>query len=140
MIFRPALAALFLLCAPLSAAGIGEAFSLPSTTGDRITPEALGGLLRHAARHPQGALFVQSLSVAGVSGTAAKLAQGGNRAARGNAFVKTGTLRDVTGIAGYVNAANGAQYVVVGFVNHPNAPAARPALDALLAWTAALPD
>lgn len=107
---------------------------------ERITPEALAGLLRHAARHPQGVQFVQSLSIAGVSGTAARLARGGQSAARGNAWVKTGTLRDVTGIAGYVNAANGARYVVVGFINHPNAPAARPALDALLEWTASLPD
>jgi D-alanyl-D-alanine carboxypeptidase/D-alanyl-D-alanine-endopeptidase (penicillin-binding protein 4) len=30
--------------------------------------------------------------------------------------------------------------VLVGFINHPNAPAARPALDALLEWTASLPD
>lgn len=43
MILRPTLAALFLLCAPLSAAGVGEGFSLPSTTGTRITPEALRG-------------------------------------------------------------------------------------------------
>ncbi len=107
---------------------------------ERITPEALAGLLRHAARHPQGVQFVQSLSIAGVSGTAARLARGGQSAARGNAWVKTGTLRDVTGIAGYVNAANGARYVVVGFINHPNASAARPALDALLEWTALLPD
>ena len=35
---------------------------------------------------------------------------------------------------------NGTRYVVVGFVNHPNAPAARPALDALVEWAAALPD
>ncbi|WP_137917240.1 D-alanyl-D-alanine carboxypeptidase/D-alanyl-D-alanine-endopeptidase [Hydrogenophaga sp. 2FB] len=107
---------------------------------ERITPEALASLLRHAARHPQGMSFVESLSVAGVNGTAVRLARGGNSAARGNAFIKTGTLRDVTGIAGYVNAASGTRYVVVGFVNHPNAPAARPALDALLEWTAALPD
>lgn len=107
---------------------------------ERITPEALASLLRHAARHPQGSAFVDSLSIAGVNGTAQRLARGGNSAARGNAFIKTGTLRDVTGIAGYVNATNGARYVVVGFINHPNAPAARPALDALLAWTAALPD
>ena len=107
---------------------------------ERITPEALAGLLRHAARHPQGVQFVQSLSIAGVSGTAARLARGGQSAARGNAWVKTGTLRDVTGIAGYVNASNGARYVVVGFINHPNASAARPALDALLEWTALLPD
>jgi D-alanyl-D-alanine carboxypeptidase/D-alanyl-D-alanine-endopeptidase (penicillin-binding protein 4) len=29
---------------------------------------------------------------------------------------------------------------VVGFVNHPNAPAARPALEALVEWTAAQQD
>ncbi len=107
---------------------------------ERITPDALAALLRHAARHRQGAQFVQSLSVAGVSGTAARMARGSDSAARGNAWLKTGTLRDVTGVAGYVNARNGRRYVVVGFVNHPNAPAARAALDALVEWTAALPD
>ncbi len=103
---------------------------------ERVTPEALANLLRHAAHHPQGAPFVQSLSIAGVNGTASRLARGAGSAARGNAFVKTGTLRDVSGIAGYVNAVNGARYVVVGFINHPNAPAARPALEALLEWAA----
>ncbi|MFT5933490.1 MAG: D-alanyl-D-alanine carboxypeptidase/D-alanyl-D-alanine-endopeptidase (penicillin-binding protein 4) [Hydrogenophaga sp.] len=107
---------------------------------ERITPEALAELLRHAARHRQGAQFVQSLSVAGVSGTAARMARASDSAARGNAWLKTGTLRDVTGIAGYVNARNGTRYVVIGFVNHPNAPAARPALEALVEWAAALPD
>jgi D-alanyl-D-alanine carboxypeptidase/D-alanyl-D-alanine-endopeptidase (penicillin-binding protein 4) len=107
---------------------------------ERITPEALAELLKRAASHPQGAQFVQSLSVAGVSGTAARMARSHDSAARGNAWLKTGTLRDVTGIAGYVNARNGARYVVIGFVNHPNAPAARPALDALVEWAAGLPD
>ncbi|MBS3996001.1 MAG: D-alanyl-D-alanine carboxypeptidase/D-alanyl-D-alanine-endopeptidase [Hydrogenophaga sp.] len=107
---------------------------------ERITPEAMAQLLQHAARHPQADRFVQSLAVAGVSGTTARMAQGPHSAARGNAWLKTGTLRDVTGIAGYVNALNGARYVVVGFVNHPNAPAARPALDALVEWTAAQTD
>ena len=107
---------------------------------ERITPDALAELLRHAAHHRQGAQFVQSLSIAGVSGTAARMARGNDSAARGNAWLKTGTLRDVTGIAGYVNARNGTRYVVVGFVNHPNAPAARAALEALVEWTAALPD
>ncbi|MEX1165750.1 MAG: D-alanyl-D-alanine carboxypeptidase/D-alanyl-D-alanine-endopeptidase [Hydrogenophaga sp.] len=106
---------------------------------ERITPEGLVALLQHAARHPQGQKFVDSLSVAGVSGTAARLARGPNSAAKGNAFVKTGTLNDVTGIAGYVDAVNGNRYAVVGFVNHPNATAARPALDALLEWVAAQP-
>ncbi|HEX5737832.1 MAG TPA: D-alanyl-D-alanine carboxypeptidase/D-alanyl-D-alanine-endopeptidase [Hydrogenophaga sp.] len=103
---------------------------------ERITPDALANLLRHAVRHPKGDAFVQSLSIAGVNGTAARMAQGPNSAARGNAWLKTGTLRDVTGVAGYVNAANGARYAVVAFINHPNAPAARPALVALVEWTA----
>ena len=107
---------------------------------ERITPEGLAALLQHAARHPQGQKFVDSLSVAGVSGTGARLARGPNSAAKGNAWVKTGTLKDVTGIAGYVNALNGSRYAVVGFVNHPNATAARPALDALLEWVASQPD
>jgi D-alanyl-D-alanine carboxypeptidase/D-alanyl-D-alanine-endopeptidase (penicillin-binding protein 4) len=107
---------------------------------ERITPEGLASLLQHAARHPQGQKFVDSLSVAGVSGTGARLARGPNSAARGNAWVKTGTLKDVTGIAGYVNALSGRRYAVVGFINHDNAAAARPALDALLEWTASQPD
>ena len=107
---------------------------------ERISADALAGLLRHAAAHPKGAQFVQSLSVAGVSGTAARMARGPRSAARGNAWLKTGTLRDVTGVAGYVNAVNGTRYAVVGFINHPNASAARPALEALVEWAAAQPD
>lgn len=107
---------------------------------ERITPEALAELLRHAARHPRGATFVQSLSVAGVKGTAARIGRASDSLAHGNAWLKTGTLRDVTGIAGYVNAGNGGRYVVVGFINHESAVAARPALDALVEWTASLPD
>jgi len=40
----------------------------------------------------------------------------------------------VAGVAGYVLAASGRRYVVVAIVNHPNANAARPALDALVQW------
>lgn len=105
---------------------------------ERITPDALANLLRHAAAHPRGDQFVQSLSVAGITGTAARIGQRPDSPVRGNAWLKTGTLRDVTGIAGYVNALDGRRYVVIGFVNHPNASAARPALDALVEWTAAL--
>ena len=106
---------------------------------ERITPEALALLLRHAARHPRAETFVQSLSLAGVDGTARRYADA-RSPVYGNAWLKTGSLRDVTGVAGYVNAANGTRYVVVAFVNHPNASAARPALEALLEWTARLED
>ncbi len=105
---------------------------------ERITADALVALLRHAATHPNGERFVQSLSVAGVSGTAARYARAPGSAAYGNAWLKTGTLKDVVGIAGYVQAVGGTRYAVVGIVNHPNAGAARPALEALVDWTAGL--
>ena len=105
---------------------------------ERITADSLAEMLRQAARHPRGDTFVQSLSVAGVKGTAARYGSSPQSPIHGNAWLKTGTLRDVTGVAGYVNAAQGRRYVVVGFINHPNAVAARPALDALLEWTASL--
>ena len=42
---------------------------------------------------------------------------------------------DPRGIAGYVLGASGKRYVLVAIVNHPNANAAKPALDALVQWT-----
>jgi D-alanyl-D-alanine carboxypeptidase/D-alanyl-D-alanine-endopeptidase (penicillin-binding protein 4) len=41
----------------------------------------------------------------------------------------------VAGVAGYVLGDSGKRYVLVALVNHPNANAARPAIDALLEWT-----
>ena len=106
---------------------------------ERITPQALLTMLQKAAEHPHSQTFVQSLAVAGESGTARRMADGQRDPARGRAQVKTGTLRDVTGIAGYVTTGSGARYVVVGFINHPEAGKGRPALEALLNWTADLP-
>ena len=54
----------------------------------------------------------------------------------GRAWLKTGSLRDVASIAGYVEGESGRRYSVVALINHPNAGAARPALDAVLDWTA----
>jgi D-alanyl-D-alanine carboxypeptidase/D-alanyl-D-alanine-endopeptidase (penicillin-binding protein 4) len=76
--------------------------------------------------------LMSSLPISGIDGT---LMRRGGRASAGRAHLKTGTLRDVTGVAGYVLSPNGRRYVLVAIVNHPQAPAARPALDALVAWT-----
>ena len=54
----------------------------------------------------------------------------------GCAHLKIGTLRDVTAIAGYVQGQSGRRYAVAAIINHPNAPAARPALRQLVAWAA----
>jgi len=102
---------------------------------ERISPRALGQLLRRAASHPQGSVLAQSLSIAGVDGTTQRMRERGLAPESiGNAQLKTGTLRDVASVAGYATGRSGQRYVVVGIVNHPLAPAARPALDALVEW------
>ncbi|APW40219.1 D-alanyl-D-alanine carboxypeptidase/D-alanyl-D-alanine-endopeptidase [Rhodoferax koreense] len=102
---------------------------------ERITAAGLGRLLRRAAVHPQATVFLNSLSLAGVDGTALGMRNRGLAPeAMGNARLKTGTLRDVAAVAGYATGRSGQRYVVVGIVNHPNAGAARPALDALVEW------
>lgn len=103
---------------------------------ERITPQALLHLLRHAAQHPQAGPFVQSLSVAGVNGTTRRMAQRPNSLANGRAWIKTGTLRDVAGIAGYVDTRTGQRLVIIGFIHHERANQGRAALDALLEWAA----
>ena len=97
---------------------------------ERITATSLQALLQHAAKSPSGAALADSLPVAGMDATMRERAKG----VAGQAFVKTGSLRDVTAIAGYANGLGGTRYIVVGMVNHPNASAARPALDALIDW------
>jgi serine-type D-Ala-D-Ala carboxypeptidase/endopeptidase (penicillin-binding protein 4) len=103
---------------------------------ERITPTALLYLLRHAATHAQAAPFLGSLSVAGINGTTRRMAQQPNSLANGRAWLKTGTLRDVAGIAGYVDTRTGQRLVIIGFIHHPQAAKGRAALDALLDWAA----
>ena len=50
-------------------------------------------------------------------------------------MLKTGSLREVSALAGYVLSDSGRRYLFVALVNHPQAGAARPALDALVQWT-----
>jgi D-alanyl-D-alanine carboxypeptidase/D-alanyl-D-alanine-endopeptidase (penicillin-binding protein 4) len=76
--------------------------------------------------------LMSSLPVAGIDGTMRR-----SKGVPGRAHLKTGSLRDVVGVAGYVLGDSGRRYVVVGIVNHPNPNAARPALEALTEWAAA---
>jgi serine-type D-Ala-D-Ala carboxypeptidase/endopeptidase (penicillin-binding protein 4) len=102
---------------------------------ERISAQALTELLLMAANHPSAQVFSSSLSVAGIDGTTANMAKRGIAMnALGNAQLKTGTLRDVAAVAGYATGKSGQRYSVVGIINHPNASAARPALDALVEW------
>ena len=97
----------------------------------RLTAQGLARMLQVAWASPVMPELVASLPISGVDGT---LRRSQSRA--GMAHLKTGSLRDVMAVAGYVHAASGRRYVLVALVNHPNAGAARPVLDALTDWAA----
>jgi D-alanyl-D-alanine carboxypeptidase/D-alanyl-D-alanine-endopeptidase (penicillin-binding protein 4) len=99
---------------------------------ERIAPSSMGDLLVQAFRSPMMAELIASLPLVGYDGTMRHRLNSQDVA--GNAHVKTGTLNDVKAVAGYVTAQSGKHYVVVFFVNHPNAPNGGAAQDALLEW------
>lgn len=123
----------------LQAQGLkADDFELDSGSGlsrsERGRPRALVQLLLRAWAGRQARDFVDSLPIAGVDGTLARRFQAG--AATGHAFLKTGSLLDARALAGYVKARSGKVYAVAVMVNHPDAAAATPALDALIEWLA----
>ena len=97
----------------------------------RVTAQGLARMLQVAWASPVMPELMSSLPISGVDGT---LRRSQSRA--GIAHLKTGSLRDVMAVAGYVDAASGRRYVLVAIVNHANAAAARPVLDSLIDWTA----
>ena len=102
--------------------------------GERLTAQALGALLQRMAAGPHAADLLASLPVAGVDATMRRRAT----AVAGRAWLKTGSLRDVSAIAGYAQGEAGQRYAVVGLINHPNAGPGRAALDALVQWAVQL--
>jgi D-alanyl-D-alanine carboxypeptidase/D-alanyl-D-alanine-endopeptidase (penicillin-binding protein 4) len=96
---------------------------------ERITADAMAALLQAAYASPMMPDFVASLPVSGLDGTLRRSTMG-----TGLAHLKTGSLRDVYALAGYVHNPQGQRYVLVAIINHPNANAARPALERLVQW------
>jgi len=96
----------------------------------RVSAALLARALQSAWAGPVMPELMASLPVNGLDGT---LREAQSRA--GMAHLKTGSLRGVAGVAGYVLGSSGKRYVLVAIVNHPNASAAKPALDALVQWT-----
>ena len=99
---------------------------------EHITPAHLGTLLLTAWRGPLMAEFVSSLPIAAVDGTMKKRLH--EQGVAGHAHIKTGSLRGVKSIAGYVHDRKGRSVVVVFIINHPDASAGQAAQDALLEW------
>ena len=97
---------------------------------ERISAQHLAALLQAAYRSPVMPEFMSSLPIVAADGTMRKRLVGGPVA--GSAHIKTGLLNDARTIAGYVLDRQGRRQVVVMMVNHPRAPEADVAMDALL--------
>lgn len=100
---------------------------------ERVSPASLAAMLAAAWQGPYAPELLSSLPLAGVDGTLSRRLKG--TPAEGRARLKTGTLRNVVGLAGYVRDARGRPWVMVALLNHDEAPEkGRPVLDALAAW------
>ncbi|MCX8108349.1 MAG: D-alanyl-D-alanine carboxypeptidase, partial [Verrucomicrobiae bacterium] len=88
--------------------------------GNLITPAAIVALLRYMDRHPSRNDFRNSLPVAGVDGTLKDRMVG--TPAEGNARAKTGSLRGIHTLAGYVTSAAGEPFAFSLMLNnyHPD--------------------
>jgi serine-type D-Ala-D-Ala carboxypeptidase/endopeptidase (penicillin-binding protein 4) len=78
--------------------------------------------------------FTASLAIVGMDGTARNRLK--KREEAGHAHVKTGTLDNVSALAGYVDAKSGRRFVIVGMLNHPQAQyrMGTQIWDALIQW------
>lgn len=99
---------------------------------DRLSAASLAALLQAAWNSAVMPEFIASLPLAAVDGTMRKRLRG--EPVAGQAHVKTGLLSDVRAMAGYVLDRKGHRRVMVMLMNHPNAPDAEAATDALLRW------
>jgi D-alanyl-D-alanine carboxypeptidase/D-alanyl-D-alanine-endopeptidase (penicillin-binding protein 4) len=97
----------------------------------RISARTLGALLQSDWNSTTMPELVSSLPIAGVDGTLRR-----SKAEAGRAHLKTGSMRDVVAVAGYVLSDSGRRYILVAVVNDPNAAAAHPVLDAAIDWVA----
>ena len=103
---------------------------------EKISPLQMAGLLKAGLRSKWAPEFMASLPIVGVDGTMRRRLKDSPAAER--ARMKTGTLRNVTALAGYVPDANGQLCVVVAMVNSEAAGEGRgrAVLDALVDWVA----
>ena len=99
---------------------------------ERISAAAMSSVLQFQWRSTRMPEFIASLPLVGIDGTMKRRLE--QTSVRGQAHIKTGTLVDVSSIAGYLTAKSGRRIIVTCIINHPNAGDARDATDALLQW------
>ena len=96
----------------------------------RASAEHIATLLQQAWTSPVLPDFISSLPATGApDGTLRRWQR-----EAGRAHLKTGSLRDVVGVAGYALAPNGQRRIVVVMIQHERAQEARPVLDAVVRW------
>ena len=86
---------------------------------ERITAAGLADVLLDAWRSPYSPEFQASLPLSAVDGTLRRRFRSPEM--EGRLRMKTGSLQDVSAIAGYVKAASGRTYVAVVILNHAGA-------------------
>ncbi|HEX7983481.1 MAG TPA: D-alanyl-D-alanine carboxypeptidase/D-alanyl-D-alanine-endopeptidase [Duganella sp.] len=103
---------------------------------ERATPAQLAGVLRAGLKSLWMPEFLSSLPIAATDGTMRRRLKDSPAAMR--ARVKTGSLKGVIAVAGYVQDANNEPVVVVAMLNdeHVANGAGRAVLDALIDWVA----
>ncbi len=84
----------------------------------RLTGKFLFQFLKNAWEKPYMPEFVSSMSIAGVDGTAQKRFRYAGQI--GTMHLKTGSLEDVSAIAGYMHKNNGKTFVIFSIINSPN--------------------
>jgi len=104
---------------------------------ERLSARQLALLLRAGAASDWAPEFETSLPIAGVDGTMRRRLRETPAAVR--ARVKTGTLADAVGVAGYVRDLARQEWIVVALLNDPIGARGRPVLDALLQWVVQQP-
>lgn len=90
--------------------------------GNRVSAACMATVLAAAAARPWGEVYIQSLPEGG-EGTLRRRFRAGEVAVR----AKTGTLRDVTALSGYVDRQDGRRFAFVILVNEGRRGAAAPA-------------
>ena len=100
----------------------------------RVSAQLLAAVLQRGWDIPQAPEFISSLAITGVDGTARRRLS--NKAAAGSAHIKTGTIDEVSAIAGYVQAQSGRDFIVVGMLNRKLAHKGhgKELMNALVSW------
>ena len=106
---------------------------------ERFSPEQMAGLLKAAQKSLWAPEFLTSLPIAAIDGTMKRRLKESPAAMQ--ARVKTGTLKNVIAVAGYVPDASGQQCIVVVMVNHDRAGNGngRAIVDGVIDWVSRQP-